>query len=113
VIHSFDHATWQRVAPDVVAALGPVTFFDPHGTKDIVLASTGLPMPLLHVQHGPLTRGGPSSPRPGSVHMLSLPEGHELSLRLTSLGIASGATASVLQVGMDDFDWSWVLTSDI
>ncbi len=110
---SFDFATWKRIEPLVTATLGPVRFYDPRGRKDIVLASTGAPMPLLHLQHGESARGDTTDARPGSVHMLCLPERDPLLVALACAGVVAGATASVLHVGLPDFAWRRVLTSDI
>lgn len=109
---TFDHTTWQRSEALLTAAVGPIGFLDNHGRKDIVLASTGRPMPLLHAQHGPLARpAGPS--RAGAVHMLGLAAAHRLVTSLRARGIAPMATASVLLRNMDRFDPSSILTSDI
>lgn len=112
-VYSFDFATWQRLAPLLTDALGPLRCYDPRGRKDLVLASTGQPMALLHLQHGPNARLDPTDPRPGCIHMLCLPQQDPLAARLRDVGVVAGATASVLHVGMGAFAWRRVLTSDI
>lgn len=112
-VFSLDFATWRRVEPVLTRALGPLACYDPRGRKDIVLASSGLPMPLLHLQHGPLARAHLTPPRAGATHMLCLPHQDALVAELAAAGVAAGATASVLHVGMGDFAWRHVLTSDI
>jgi hypothetical protein len=113
VFFTFTAAAWPSVANDVERALGSVTWFDPRGTKDIVLASTGAPMPLLHAQHGPCARRGASGPRDGSTHMLCLPGGDPLVAALAARGAQPMATATVLHRGLRGFDWRQLLTSDI
>jgi hypothetical protein len=110
---SFDFATWQRIEATLARALGPLRFYDPRGRKDIVLESTGAPMPLLHLQHGPFARRDTTAARPGCTHMLCLPQHDPLLAELAAAGVIAGASASVLHKGMDDFGWRHVLTSDI
>jgi hypothetical protein len=112
-LFSLDVEAWQRVMPLLRDELGPLCLHDPRGTKDIVLASTGAPMPLLHVGHGPLRRGTVVEPRPGSVLMLCLPADDVVIARLRAEGVMPSATATVLLRHMDDFDVRSVLTSDI
>src|SRR5690606_10637547 len=112
-VHSLDFATWERVAPLLRRSLGPLHLYDPHGRKDIVLVSTGAPLPLLHVQRGPLARPESVPPRPDATFMFCLPERDPLALELEGMGVSASGTASVLHVGMQGFDWRLVLTSDI
>lgn len=108
-VWSLDEAAWCAVEPAVRRTLGPLAWYDPTGTKDLVLASTGAPMRLLHVQHGPLARPGAAGPRPGFIHMMCLPEHHPLVPAMPD----PGAWGSILHRAMDDADWSVLLTSDI
>jgi hypothetical protein len=110
---SFDAGAWQRVAGEFARALGPVGFRDLRGVKDIVLASTGQPMPLLHVQHGPAGNADAVGPRPGHVHMVCLPAAHPLTGRLDGMGLRTNAGATILCRGLEKFDWTAVLTSEI
>lgn len=115
-IWSLTFDEWQQVRAEVEGALGTITWFDPAGTKDIVLRSTGRPMPLLHAQHGPFARSDGSAtaaPRPDAVHMLCLPLADPLAAALGERIPSRPATASVLHVGMVDFPWQHLLTSDI
>lgn len=113
VFFTFGFAACRDVARELEAALGPVAWFDPRGTKDIVLASTGAPMPLLHAQHGPCARRGAGPAREGCTHMLCLPDGDPLVARLRQRGHTPMATATVLHRGMPSFAWRELLTSDI
>jgi hypothetical protein len=101
------------MAPLLTRELGPVRFCDQRGKKDIVLASTGAPMPLLHAQHGPLARTELVDARPGSVHMICLPAGDALVAELGARGATPAASATLLSRHLDWFDARWVLTSDI
>lgn len=113
VLFSFDYPTWLRVGSTLERELGPVRFFDPRGTKDIVLASTGKPLPLLHAQHGPFARPVIGAARPDHTHMLCLPRTDRLVGSLADLGIAANASATVLHRAMPWFDWRHLLRSDI
>jgi hypothetical protein len=112
-LFSLDTDTMTRVRPVVERHRGPVSFLSLAGKKDIVLASTGRPMPLLHAQFGPCAEAGASAPQPGHVHMLCAPENDALALELGALGLARSASASVIQHRMGHVDWRFVLTSDI
>ena len=113
VIASMDYDAWARVSASVEAALGPCGFYDPIGKKDLVLLSTGLRMPLLHLQHGRFARSRTTAARPGATHMMCAPVGHPVVCVLSRNGIALDATAATLCVGGMSIDWSALLTSDI
>jgi hypothetical protein len=113
VFFTFSFDTLPRVANVLEQALGNVAWFDPRGTKDIVLASTNAPMPLLHAQHGPCARPGAGPARPGNTHMLCLPANDPLAAALAARGAQPMATATILHRGLPAFDWRHVLTSDI
>ncbi len=103
----------QRVAPVLRRHRGPVTYISLRGVKDLVMASTGAPLPLLHVQHGPLADRGHEEPIDGAVHMLCAPVDDPLSRELLALGLPATATATVIAHRMEAYDWRQVLTSEI
>lgn len=113
VIFSLSYAQWQQAAPMLTATLGPITWFDPTGIKDIVLQSTGKPMPLLHAQHGPLAQPNCNESRAGSTHMFCLPADDRLVTELQTLGLTPNATATVLHNNCEGMKWRHLLTSDI
>lgn len=112
-LFSLSHEQWLRAADAVERILGPVQWFDPNGVKDIVLESTGRPMPLLHGQHGPLAHANRDDPRAGSTHMFCLPTNDALVGQLRGLGLDPNATATVLHHNCEHMDWRHLLTSDI
>ncbi|MGQ0801105.1 MAG: hypothetical protein ACT4NL_13490 [Pseudomarimonas sp.] len=96
--------------------LGPIGYLSLAKVKDIVLQSSGAPMPLLHLQHGPELAGSSATiaePVDGHVHMFCLPINDPLALQLSELGMSPGATASVIHHRMSRWNWRFVLTSDI
>lgn len=112
-VWSFDAETMARMAEVVVRHRGPISYLSLRGIKDIVLGSTGAPMPLLHVQFGPCAERGIDAPLDGHTHMLCAPLGDALANELAAHGHAPGATATVISKGMDDCDFRFVLTSEI
>lgn len=113
VFYSFDAATMRRCRGLVEAHRGPVSFLSLDAEKRLILESTGRPLPLLHLQHGPQAAPGAAEPRDGHVHMLCSPEADPLAGDLSRQGLEPIATASVIQHGMRDWPWKHVLTSDI
>ncbi len=112
-LFSLDAVEMNRARAFVETHRGPISFLSLAGKKDIVMEGTGRPMPLLHVQFGPLAEAGAPAPVPGSVHMLCAPVGDPLAAGLRRLGFTPSATASVIQHRMGSSDWRFVLTSDI
>jgi len=113
VFYSLDAAQMRGVVPLLEPELGPLAYLGLGGVKDIVLQSTGAPMPLLHLQYGPCAQGGVTAPVDDHVHMFCLPEGDPLVVGLGSMGHRPTATASVMHHRMGDADWRFILTSDI
>jgi hypothetical protein len=62
-IWSLDADAMRRAWPVVSQHRGPLSLLSLRGTKDIVLASTGSPMPLFHCQFGTLADASPTSLR--------------------------------------------------
>lgn len=117
-MYSLDAAEARAARPTLEALLGPVSFLSLRGVKDILLESTGAPLPLLHVQHGPLAERGPGAdlhaePLDGAVHMLCAPAGDPLTAALRERGHTPTATATVIAHRMDGYPWRNVLTSEI
>lgn len=110
---SLDADQMAEMAPIVTAHRGPIGYLSHRGRKDLRLQSTDAPMPLLHVQFGPLGEPQREAPLPGHTHMLCAPEGDALAEALSAAGIAPSATATILHHRMGGSDWRWVLTSDI
>ncbi len=114
-LHSLDAADAARAAPLLADRHGrPPTWASLAGVKDIVLESTGRPMPLVHAQVGPLAAaGGSPEPVDGAVHMFCHVAGDPLEARLRAEGLVPSAGATVLARGLDDVTFDFVLTSDI
>lgn len=113
VLYSLDAAAMRDVAPRLLHHRGVIGYRSLAGVKDVVLESTGLPMPLWHVQHGVFADPTRTEPIAGGVHMFCVPDDDPLALELTRAGIEPSATASVLAHGLDELRYDFVLTSDI
>lgn len=112
-IYSLDRARMEACAETLRRHRGPVSYLSLQGRKDIVLASTGAPMKLLHAQFGPCAEAGFPTPQDDYNHMFCAPAGDELSKELRGIGHFPSATASVIAHRMGGCDWRFVLTSDI
>ena len=110
-----------EVAPWVETERGPLGYLSLGGIKDIVLQSTGRPMPLLHVQFGPCAETDKSGkrgrwfdePQAESVHMFCTPVNDDLARGMHDRGFLPSATASIICHRMGGWDWRFVLTSEI
>jgi hypothetical protein len=112
-IFSCDADAITRLRPVVERHRGPMSYLSLARVKDIVLGSTGKPMPLLHVQFGPCAEAGLPDPQPDHTHMFCAPAGDPLAEETIALGIEPAATASVVSHRMKGCDWRFVLTSDV
>ena len=117
-LFSLDASAMAELRPIVERHRGPTSYLSLAGKKDLVLETTGAPLPLLHVQFGPCAERGLDDVAPGHTHMLCAPAGDALALDLVAHGAEPSATATVLHHrmpkpsnGAGRFDF--VLTSDI
>jgi GNAT superfamily N-acetyltransferase len=113
VFFSLDAQDMTRAVSIVEAHRGPVGYLSLRGVKDLVLTSTGRPMPLLHVQFGPGAQPQWGTPQQGASHMLSAPRGDPLTRAMMDAGFKVGATASVMSHGIGPDAFRWILTSEI
>ena len=112
-LFSLNCAEMEAFAPVLELHRGPLSYLSLAGRKDIVLQSTGAPMPLLHLQFGPFAETGRMRPVPGHVHMFCTPTRDPLSEAARAHGLEPSATATVAQAGMTGQTWNFILTSDI
>jgi hypothetical protein len=115
-LYSLAEGEMRAAEPVLRAHRGPVRYLSLAGVKDIVLQSSGAPLPLLHAQFGALAAPAAAcapAPRPGHVHMFCAPEGDPLHEELARAGLHPSASASVIHHRMDRADWKFILTSDI
>lgn len=92
-----------------------ISFLSTHGKKDLVLKSTGKPLPLLHAQfEAPREHETTHSiPQEGFTHMFCAPLDDALVKELKEkYSVTPAATATILSHGMDS-DWKFIRTSEI
>ncbi len=119
-IWSLTAADAARVSPVLERHRGVVRWNSLVGVKDLVLASTGRPMALLHAEFGPERgpergpdRGPKRLPVDGAVHMFCAPDGDALTSELAAAGVLPSASASIIHHRMGAQDWRFVRTDEI
>lgn len=85
------------------------------GIKDLVMKSTGKPLPVLHLEWGVQRKNEAiiSLPQKDNLHMWCLPENHELVSVLSQKGIHVKASALIFHHRAGFIDWSQLRTSEI
>jgi hypothetical protein len=113
-IYSLDAEAMRKCEPVLRKHRGKLSYLSLTGIKDIILGSTGKPMPLLHAQFGPCAELGTAvAPLEGYTHMFPAPNGDPMIAELRALGVEPHASASVIAHRMQRSDWKFILTSDI
>ena len=108
----YDSFTEYREAME--AMCGPIRCRSLRGIKDIVLESTGEPMPLIHLEHGALADVRQSAPAStSSEHMFCAPNESALFAFARRTWGEPQATATVIERSFDVGDAQWILTSQI
>jgi hypothetical protein len=92
--------------------LGPQSFLSLSAKKDLIMKSTGKAMKLLHYQHGEFADSHCVGPLPDHFHMYCSAVGSNLD-NLLSKDFKPDASASVISHRMANFDWDFILSSDI
>jgi len=112
-IYSLGAQEMERTVPVLEGARGRLSFLSLRGKKDLILRSSNLPMPLVHLQFGSCAEHDIGSPIEGYAHMFCVPKADKLVCLLDGLGLDPAASATVIQHRMSDWDWRFLLTSDI
>ena len=113
-IFSLEKEEMLYLKPTIQTYRGEIFFLSLKGKKDLVLQSSGKTMPLLHLQHGECLEEGFIKPQEGYSHMFCTNKGDELDQELRERkNINPIASASIVEIGMKDWNWDFILTSDI
>ncbi len=84
------------------------------GKKDLILKSTGAPIPLLHFEWGDTAPDFASAfPQEGMLHMWCLPVNDPKILQLERKGILPKASGLIYHHGMKNFSWKELRTSEL
>ena len=110
--YSFDKDEAVGVQRDLEAELGKISYLSLRGKKDLIMKSTGAPLPLYHIQHGAMAAGGIKSPTENGIYMICAFENGSLD-NLLAERFPVSATASILAHRLKPKDWNFILTSDI
>ena len=111
MIYSFDYDTLLKALPVIQKYRGPITFLSLRGIKDLVLKSTNKPMELLHLQWG--NKPGFSTPMDGYTYMFCCINTDIIYHELFSKRITTDISATIIHTNMNDYDWTFIMTSDI
>lgn len=111
--YSLDATTMRDALPIVERFRGPLRYASLRGHKDWVVKSSGMVLPMLHVQYGPHALPGAPAPCAAFQHRFCAPLDDALIPALTALGIVPSQTATVVHFGMTNIDFAFLMTSDI
>jgi len=90
----------------------PIKFIHLGGIKDIVLKSTGKPMPLFHAQYGPMADPNAHRIAEEGRYMFCAAESSDL-FKFLYRHFEVAASASILAHRMHGFNWDFILSSDV
>jgi ribosomal protein S18 acetylase RimI-like enzyme len=110
--YSFNQTQAQGFHQKLESKLGKVSYLSLKGKKDLIMKSTGQPLPLFHIQHGAMAAAGIETASEEGTYMICGFENSALD-NLLSENFPVSATASILAHRLKPRDWNFVLTSDI
>lgn len=79
--------------------------------KDLILKSTKLPLPSLHIQWQ--SKDNIIKPISGYTYMFCCSINDPLYTKLTNNNIITNTTAEIIKHNMDEVNWKFILSSDI
>jgi hypothetical protein len=113
LIYSFSFEQVTAVQSLIEKHKGNISFLSLKGIKDLVLKSTQMPMPILHIQYGKNAAQGRIEPLENHVHMLALSKTDQLVSELSQINIFPNSTATLISHNAKNYNWDFVQTSDI
>lgn len=90
---------------------GPYHFMSLRGQKDLILESTGLPLPFVHYA----TKSNPQffmTQQEDCQFMFCFPSSHPIVDEMKGIGMFPNSSASILS-NMDNVDWTFIKSCDI
>jgi hypothetical protein len=112
MIYSIDYDILLKIRYIIERHRGKISFLSLLNVKDLILKSTGSPLPLLHIQWD-TNNNDTIEPISGYTYMFCCPINDPLYIELTNNNIIINTTAEIIHYNMDDSDWKFILTSDI
>ena len=109
MIYSVDYNTIKKTLPIIKKYKGSVNFLSLKGKKDLILKSTNIPINLLHLQYG----NGNQEPIPVYTYMFCCLKKSHLYHELKLNNIKTDITADIIHYNMNNYNWDFILTSDI
>lgn len=110
MIYSITYTKLLSIRNIIEKHRGPISFLSLENTKDLILKSTKKPMKILHIQYNDT---GLKNPLPNYTYMFCCLYNDSLYKDLLKVDILTSTTASIIHHQMDDWDWRFILTSDI
>ena len=106
---------WQAVAATVAAQRGATVLVSNRGVKDIVLGSTGHPLPLLHAVWGEDVPAADdvAAPPADAVCMVAVPAGDPLADALAAAGAGTLGSCDAIHRGIDPAAWTALSSRDV
>ena len=109
MIYSVDYNTIKKTLPIIKKYKGSINFLSLKGKKDLILKSTNIPINLLHLQYG----NGNQEPIPDYTYMFCCVKKSHLYHELKLNNIKTDITADIIHYNMNNYNWDFILTSDI
>lgn len=116
ILYSLDYKQMIQFEKYLKKSKNDIFYLSLIGKKDIILQSSGKPMNLLHIQWGKKRNEKDviyETPQKDYQHMFCLLSTDVLNDVLIKMNIVCNSTASIISYNMSDYDFSFVLTSDI
>jgi hypothetical protein len=110
LIYSLDYKQMDKIFPLLQKYRSDISFTSLHMIKDLTLKSTNKPMNILHLQWSPKNKIKSFVPIKNYKHMFCLPITDPL---IKLLNIKTDITATIIHNNMDNYDWSFIETSEI
>ena len=117
LIYSIDYDTLIKIKPILEKHKGPCKYLSLNGKKDLILKSTGKPLPLLHIQfNNEIIRKDDityAKPKKGYTYMFCCLKDSKLNEELSKHDLNTDISATIVHRNMDNCNWDFIMTSDI
>lgn len=108
-IYSLEYNQMLKAKPIIEKYRGWFGLTTLSGVKDLIMQSTGKPMPLLHLDWNKSN----NMILDGYTYMFCCPENDPMKNELDKNGITTDITATIVYYNMKKFDWRFIMTSEI